>query len=439
MTPSRSSPIRSHPDMTPEQNQTLTLTGPGTPMGALLRRYWLPFLLAEEVAGPDCDPVQVTLLSEQLICFRDSEGQLGLVDEFCAHRRVSLWFGRNEEGGIRCPYHGWKYRVDGRAIEIPSEGEAFCARVKLKSYPCVERGGVIWAYMGPADLQPAVPEFEWAMVSPGQRYVNKRLQNSNWVQALEGGIDGAHVSWLHRGALANEPMRIGSLGAKYQNDAKPRMEVMDSPTGLTIGARRSADGADDYWRITQFVLPFYNMIPPYGDHALHGHAFVPIDDQHCWVWTFTHHPVRDLSADEHAALQSGEGIYAELIPGTFEPKANRANGYLMNRADQRAGRHYSGVPGIAMQDASLQESCGPIHDRSRETLASTDTGIIMARNRLLRAARNLERGEQPPALDPQSHHLRSASFLRPAGIPFGDIVDEVVRAGAGPGLPHMSI
>ena len=425
--------------MTPEQNQLLTLTGPGTPMGALLRRYWLPFLLAEEVAAPDGDPVRVTLLGESLICFRDTEGRLGLIDEFCAHRRVSLWFGRNEEGGLRCPYHGWKFGVDGRALEIPSEGEAFCARVRLRAYPCAERGGVVWAYMGPADQQPPLPEYEWAMVPPGQRYVSKRLQQSNWMQALEGAIDGAHVSWLHRGALANEPMRVGSRGARYQNDTKPRMEVMDSPTGLTIGARRAAEAGEDYWRITQFFMPFYNMIPPYGDHALHGHAFVPIDDHHCFVWTFTHHPTRDLSDDEHAAMQSGEGIYAKLIPGTWLPVANRSNDYLMDRAAQRAGRHYSGIPGIAMQDASLQESCGPIHDRSRETLASTDTGIIMARNRLLRAARNLEKGEAPPALDPVTHHLRSASFLRPSGTPFSDVADEVRRAGAAPGIPHLSI
>jgi phenylpropionate dioxygenase-like ring-hydroxylating dioxygenase large terminal subunit len=425
--------------MTPEQNQTLTLTGPGTAMGALIRRYWLPFLLSEEVAQAGGEPVRVTLLSEKLLCFRNSDGVLGLIDEFCAHRRVSLWFGRNEEGGIRCPYHGWKFGVDGKAMEIPSEGEAFCARVKIRSYPVVERGGVVWAYMGPPEHQPGLPEYEWAMVPAGRRYVNKRWQASNWLQALEGGIDGAHVSWLHRGALENEPMRIGSKGAKYQNDSKPRMEVMDSPVGLTIGARRAAEPGEEYWRITQFVMPFYNLIPPYGDHALHGHAFVPIDDHNCFVWTFTHHPMRDLNEEEHAAMQGGEGIYAKLIPGTYFPEASRANDYLMDREAQKNGRSYSGIPGIAMQDASLQESAGPIVDRSLEVLASTDTGIIMARNRLLRAARNLERGDVPPGVEPASQHLRSASFISPAGRAFTEVVDEVVRAGAGAGIPHQSI
>lgn len=426
--------------LTQEQNELLVRTGPGTQMGNLFRRYWIPALLSEELPGPDCDPVQVKLLSEALIAFRDTDGRIGLLGELCAHRQVSLWFGRNEEGGLRCPYHGWKYDVTGRCVEVPSESAEFAASVKITSYPCVERGGVIWTYMGPPEHQPAPPDFEWSAVPASQRYVNKRWQENNYMQAMEGGIDGAHVSWLHSGALNNEPMRIGSKGAQYQRDNKPKIEVMDTPTGILIGARRNADEGQAYWRVTQWIMPFHQMIPPYGDHALHGHAWVPIDDENCWAWTFTHHPTRDLNAEEHAAMQSPEGIYAQLIPGTYRPVANKSNNYLMDRAAQRAKRHYSGVPGIAMQDASLQESSGPIVDRSKEYLSSTDMGIVKARNRLLRAARALaEQGTTPPAIDPASHRVRSASFVKPANQLFAEAVQEVIEAGARPGMAHLSI
>lgn len=415
-------------------------------MGRLFRCYWLPILLSEELPAPDCPPVRATVLSERLIAFRDSAGRIGLVDEFCAHRRVSLWFGRNEEHGLRCPYHGWKYDVTGQCIEVPSEPveSGFAQRVRLKSYPCLESGGVIWTYMGPPDAQPPAPDFEWQYVPAAHRYVSKRRQESNYLQALEGALDGAHVSFLHSGALANEPMRKGSKGAQYQSDRHPRIEVIESPGGITIGARRRADGGQHsesgyYWRLSQWVMPCFQMIPPYGDHALHGHAFVPIDDENCFVWTMTHHPVRALSADEHAAMQSGEGIYAPLIPGTYRTLGNRSNDYFMDRDAQRIGRHYSGVPGIAMQDASLQESCGPIVDRSLEMLVSTDNGIIMTRNLLMRAARALAQGVPPPALDPATHRVRAASIVRPADVPFKTVAAEVLAAQAAVGHVHQTL
>ncbi len=438
--------------ITREQNELLTRTGPAAPMGRLFRRYWLPILLSEELPAPDCPPVRATVLSERLIAFRDSDGRIGLVDEFCAHRRVSLWFGRNEEGGLRCPYHGWKYDASGQCVEVPSEPveSGFAQRVKLKAYPCIESGGVIWTYMGPTELQPRAPDFEWQHVPAAHRYVSKRWQESNYLQALEGALDGAHVSFLHSGALANEPMRKGSRGAQYQNDRQPRIEAVESPGGITIGARRRVAGGQQgeggppaahgyYWRLTQWVMPCFQMIPPYGDHALHGHAFVPIDDENCFVWTMTHHPTRALSTDEHAAMQSGEGIYAPLIPGTFRTLGNKANDYFMDRAAQGSGRHYSGVPGIAMQDASLQESCGPIVDRSLETLVSSDNGIIMTRHRLMRAARALEQGVAPPALDPASHRVRAASLVRPVDQPFKTVAGELLAAGADVGTTHQTI
>ncbi|MFZ3226396.1 MAG: Rieske 2Fe-2S domain-containing protein, partial [Xanthobacteraceae bacterium] len=178
-----------------EQNELLTQTGPGTAMGQLFRCYWLPALLAEELPENDCPPVRVKLLSERLVAFRDSEGRYGLIDEFCAHRGVSLWFGRNEEAGLRCPYHGWKYDVNGQCVDVPSEPieSGFCKKVKLTSYPLVKIGDVLWTYMGPADKKPPLPQWEFALVPPEQSFASKRLQDSNWLQAMEGGIDSSHV------------------------------------------------------------------------------------------------------------------------------------------------------------------------------------------------------------------------------------------------------
>jgi phthalate 4,5-dioxygenase oxygenase subunit len=226
-----------------EQNTFLTQTGPATPMGEMFRRYWIPALLGAELAENDSPPVRIKLLSERLIAFRDTAGHYGLIDEFCAHRGVSLWFGRNEEHGLRCPYHGWKYDVTGQCLDVPSEPAAngFCQRIKLKSYPLVARGDMLWTYMGPPEHQPPLPEFECAMVPPAQSFTSKRLQYSNWLQAMEGGIDSSHVSWLHRDALRNDPLMQGSRGNQYNmGDAQPVFEVVDHPAGLFIGATRHA-------------------------------------------------------------------------------------------------------------------------------------------------------------------------------------------------------
>jgi phenylpropionate dioxygenase-like ring-hydroxylating dioxygenase large terminal subunit len=224
-----------------DQNDLVSQTGPATPMGQLFRSYWTPALLAAELPEKDSPPVRVKLLSERLVAFRDSEGRYGLIDEFCAHRGVSLWFGRNEECGLRCPYHGWKFDVTGQCVEVPSEPaeSGFAKRIKLKSYPLIERGGVLWTYMGPPDKQPPLPQWEFSLVPAGQRFVSKRLQECNWLQALEGGIDSSHVSWLHRANVVSDPLFKGAKGNEYNmGDMRPVFEVVESDGGLYIGARR---------------------------------------------------------------------------------------------------------------------------------------------------------------------------------------------------------
>ena len=406
-----------------EQNELLTRTGPGSSMGNLFRRYWIPALMSKELPAPDCPPVRVKLLSERLIAFRDSDGKLGLLDEFCAHRRVSLWFGRNEESGIRCPYHGWKYDVNGQCLDIPSEpeGSQFCEKVKLSSYPCAERGGVIWAYMGPQHQQPPVPEFEWALVPNSHRHVSRRIQENNYLQAMEGGIDSSHVSWLHSGELANDPLHVGTSGAKHIVNKKPVFELHKSNGGLVIAAKRPTEDNQAYWRVTQWIMPWYTIIPPYGDNALRGHAWVPIDDENCIVWTWAHHPARALTAAEMGAMTNEDGAFAALIPGTFRPVANKDNDYLIDRAAQKSGRYFSGVRGIAMQDASLQESMDPIVDRTRERLVSTDVAIVQARRRLMESAIGVPQGVRPPGLEPADHHVRSASFIGASKLEFAQL------------------
>tara|TARA_B100000676_G_scaffold313144_1_gene391755 strand:+ start:1029 stop:2258 length:1230 start_codon:yes stop_codon:yes gene_type:complete len=409
-------------------------------MGNLFRRYWIPALLSEELAEKGCPPVRVTLLSEKLVAFRDSNGEIGLIEEFCAHRRVSLWFGRNEDGGLRCPYHGWKFDVSGKCQEIPSEPDdsTFRHEVSLTSYPCVERGGIVWAYMGPPELRPEPPAFEWATVPANQRYHTKRLEECNYLQALEGGIDSSHVGWLHRGELRSDPLHHGSKGSDYHlSDRKPRFEVKESAGGLNMGVRRNAGDDKYYWRITPWIMPWYTIVPPYGDNPLHGHAWVPIDDENCFAWTFSYHPSRPLSEVELEVMREGGSLHVNQDPGTFRPVANRDNDYLMDRAAQKAGTSSSGVKGIAMQDASIQESMGRVADRSRENLVLTDRGIALARRQLLKAAEELGRGTPLPGLDPEAQAVRSASFELDREIPFDEAPGEPTKVKEG--VSHTSI
>ena len=424
-----------------EQNDLLTQTDAGTPMGNLFRCYWLPALLSEELVEPDGAPVRLKLLGEKMLAFRDSSGKLGVIDEFCAHRGVSLWFGRNEEGGIRCPYHGWKYDVNGQCLEVPSEPEesGFCKKIKLKSYPLVERGGVIWIYMGEPQLQPPLPEFEFATVPAAQSFSSKRLQESNWLQALEGGIDSSHVSWLHSGSLNSDPLFKGAKGNQYNtSDRRPIFDVVDADGGLYVGVRRNAEDDQYYWRITPWIMPCFTMVPPRGDHPVHGHFWVPIDDENNWAWSFDYHPTRPLTDKEVQSMKDGKGIHVRYVPGTYLPLQNKGNDYLMDRASQKAGVNFSGIEGIGMQDASLQESMGPIQDRTRENLTSTDNGVIMARHRLMKAAKALaEKGVRPPGTEPHVQRVRSVAMLLKRDLSFKEAAKDALRAE--PGKPHATV
>jgi phenylpropionate dioxygenase-like ring-hydroxylating dioxygenase large terminal subunit len=404
-----------------KQNQLLTRTGPGTPMGRLFRRYWLPALLASELPEPDCPPVKVKLLSEQLIAFRDTQNRLGLIDEFCAHRGASLWLGRNEEDGLRCAYHGWKYDVTGQCVEIPSapDNPKLCKRMKLKSYPLVERGGVLWTYMGPPELQPPLPEYDWVKVPDENRYISKRIQACNYLQAMEGGLDSIHSTFLHRFSVADDPLlKRDPVSAAYiKADPRPAFVPMDSPGGLYIATRRNVEQDKYYWRVTQWLMPCFNLFAPYEGNPHAGHAWVPIDDEHSWTYSIDYRPAHALSAEEREAMHSGKGIHVRTVPGTSIPAANRDNDYLIDRQAQKEKRSFCGVMGVGEQDAAVQESMGPIQDRTREHPVPTDNGIIMTRRKLMAAAQACERGEALPGQDPRSQSVRAFSVVLPRDVP----------------------
>ncbi|WP_375490552.1 Rieske 2Fe-2S domain-containing protein [uncultured Jatrophihabitans sp.] len=426
-------------------NEMLTQTGPATPMGDMFRQYWLPALLADELPEPGCPPVRVKLLSERMIAFRDSDGKLGLIDEFCAHRGASLWFGNNEQAaegpGLRCAYHGWKYATDGSCVEVPSEPEnsAFCTKVKLTAYPLVQVGDILWTYMGDPDKQPPLPEYEFARVPSDQTFTSKRWQECNWLQALEGGIDSSHVSWLHSGGLKSDPLFKGSKGNQYNlNDMRPYFEVVEADGGLLVGVRRNAEEDSYYWRITPWVMPAFTIVPPRADHPVHGHFWVPIDDENCWVFSFDYQPVRALTESEVEHMRAGMGVHNEYEPGTYRPLQNKDNDYLMDRDAQRSGETFSGIKGIAMQDASLQESMGPIVDRTKERLVSADSGIIKARRKLQQAAIALrDEGRTPPGVDPAHQRVRSVAVVLPKDASFAEECREALTAV--PGTAHTTV
>src|SRR5262245_47780798 len=288
--------------MLARDNERLTRVGPGTEMGALLRHYWMPALLEEEVAEPDGSPVRLRLLGEDLVAFRDTQGRIGILEAHCAHRRAHLFYGRNEECGLRCIYHGWKYDVDGNCVDIPSEPEGtelLKPKAKRVAYPTAIRGGVVWTYMGPKSFPAQPPDFEWSTLPKRQRTATKRSQHSNWVQMVDGGFDSAHASFLHTRKVASSGGQ--PLTRLWNEDRHPLIDVKKSPAGLMIGAKRKADPGRAFWGISQFLLPFYQMFPPVVDAEdsrdceYSGHAYVPIDDEHSWLWSFSANPHRPYS------------------------------------------------------------------------------------------------------------------------------------------------
>ncbi|HTD76088.1 MAG TPA: Rieske 2Fe-2S domain-containing protein [Chloroflexota bacterium] len=421
--------------LTKTDNELLTRVGPGTPMGDTLRQYWLPLLLTEELADNEGNPQRVRVLGENLIAFRDTEGAIGLLAENCPHRGASLFFARNEQCGLRCVYHGWKFGVDGTCLDMPNEPPEsnFKERVRAVAYACVERGGVLWAYMGPPEHAAEPPELEWTHVPADHRYVTKRIQLCNYLQNVEGEVDSSHVSFLHS---KPSPSVVAPLDQRNRlpeymaRDRAPRFFVKPTDYGMLIGARREAEADSYYWRITQFLLPTYTMIPGPVGEVVNFTSATPIDDSRMIGFTVTWHPDRPLNAQEIAGIESWTGIHTEVDPKTFMPLRNIDNDYLLDRAAQASGRTYTGIRGVREEDLAVQEGMGTIVERTTEHLGSADLAIIATRRRLLDLLESLAEHGTPPfaSTHGDTYRVRSAALVLPRETPWDEGASEAMLA-----------
>ena len=409
--------------LTRDENESLTRVGPGTPMGEAMRRYWMPALLSWELPEPDCTPVRVKLLGEPLIAFRDTNNRVGLLDEFCAHRGVSLWLGRNEDCGIRCVFHGWKYDVNGQCVDQMNEPESFAQKVRLKAYPTLELGGIIWAYMGPREQQPPAPKFELTQVPDDRRVVTKSWEECNWLQALEGGLDTSHAAILHR-RFTEDADKTGMGPSNFRvRGGAPKLEVETTDYGYRYFGVRPLGAEGSYVRGYHFVMPFTQIRasqyqPDYKawEPWISGHFWVPADDDSCmvynWVYSFGDQPLNEREKE-----QSWHGNALDDVDpaGNFRKVRNKDNNWLIDREIQKTTT-FSGILGINTQDHAVQESMGPIQDRSREYLGPADKAIIVARQLLLQATRAVEQGGRPLGANDSYYHLRAIERVVPPDV-----------------------
>ena len=395
-----------------EDNKVLTSSDAGTPMGDLLRRFWLPVILSEEIAEPGGTQKKIKVLGEELLAFRDTDGRVGLVDPVCPHRGANLYYARNEEGGLRCVFHGWKFDIDGNCVDLPTApcNSPYKDRMKITSYPTREAGGFVWAYLGPREHMPELPKMEFTLLPASHVFVSKKWQDCNWVQCLEGAIDTAHFSFLHMVvpkagedvASLMQHAAIGSQSVKndrirwVQDDPMPKFEINEFAAGLTIGGARKADESELYWRIAQFLAPNHALVPSaFPGENYHGQTWVPADDTSCWIYNYTWNPDRPLTEEERAACRKGMTVHAE-VDENYIPLRGPHNDYLIDREEQRNGS-YTGIQGVSEQDAAIQNSQGPIVDRSKEHLGATDIGLVKFRQYMLKRAKALAEAGQEPA------------------------------------------
>ena len=423
-----------------EDNELVCRTGPGTPMGEFMRQYWIPAMLSSELPAADSDPVRLLALNEKLIAFRDTNGAVGVIQNHCPHRGASLFFGRNEEAGIRCVYHGWKFDVDGKCIDMPNEPAEsdFKSKVKAVAYPTRERGGVVWVYMGPLQTPPPLPDLEANMVDGASAYAIQH--DHNWLQVLEGTIDTVHAVFLHAGSIRADDQPPGTFAEWELRQRSTAFEGIDTPIGACYAARRDAMPGYNYYRIAQFMMPFYGMSPASGGLLGGGPsaltACVPMDDEHTLYVKFaavSASPNRPARGDR---TQTGGW---RLLPnstdwhGRFLSEANTENDYLLDRDVQRGNtgnNGYSGIPGGRQQDRAITSSMGPIYDRTQEHLGTTDSLIIRARRRLIDSARAFaQTGTPPPGAEtPELFRVRSGQVLLPKGSNWVEATEDKRKA-----------
>ncbi len=429
-----------------EDNELLFPVGPETPMGDLMRQYWIPALQTDDLPAPDSPPLRLRLLGEDLIAFRATSGNVGIVANACPHRGASLFFGRNEEGGLRCVYHGWKFDTTGSCVDMPSEPAEsnFKNKVRVRAYSCLERNGIVWTYMGPREVPPPLPDIEANLVPASM--IRRRVIECNYMQALEGDIDTIHAGFLHYGHVNITDITPGSCYYYTLKEKTATFVTQDSEVGATYGAYRPAEEGTDYWRVAHFLFPFYTMNPSdLLGQRIAAFAWVPIDDEYCMSWAIILQPAdRDINATGIGGLVRGlqtlrgprgeapvVGGLREAFSGwngRFRPVANLSNDFLINREAQRSMTTYSGIPSDA-QDPAVQESMGAIYDRTGEHLATTDSMIIRSRRRLIDAARALrDTGTVPPGVDePALYRMRSGGAILPRGVDGLELLQDVIN------------
>ena len=421
-------------------NNFLTQSDKGTPMGELLRRFWMPALLSEELTERDGPPKKIKVLGEDLLAFRDTAGRVGIVEPHCPHRGANLYYGRNEECGLRCVFHGWKFDIEGKCLDLPTSPPASTYKdtIRLLAYPTREWSNMIWVYMGPKDKVPELPQLELGLVPAASRYVTKKWQDCNWVQSLEGGIDTSHFSFLHR-ALATGTNEARAAMAKaaiadqskpddrirwVQNDPRPKFSVLGHDAGLVIGGARKTDGADLYWRIAQFLMPNHAYTPAaFPGEIYWGQTWVPIDDTKCWIYTYCWQPERPFTNTERTKFAGGFNVHSE-VDASYMPIRNMHNDYLIDRKAQKTD-NYSGIEGVSEQDAAIQDSQGPIQDRTREHLGPTDIGIVEFRKLMMGGARALQQGLEPrSASAARKYAVRSGGWVAAADKDLATVMTE---------------
>jgi len=411
---------------TAAEGMVLTQVGPGTAMGDLMRHYWIPALKSCELER-DGPPVRLMLLGEKLIAFRDTDGRVGVMDHKCPHRCASLFLGRNEQGGIRCTYHGWKFDVTGQCIDMPSvpAHQDFKHKVKARAYRTTERAGVVWVYMGSAASAPPLPQFEILDMPEDEINVAFVQRACNYLQALEGEIDTSHFGFLHAGHVnvddvpEDEPLRNTII------NRAPEYHVADAPWGTQYGGYREVSPGVTYWRFANFLFPFWTQAPngEFQSH-MHARAWVPLDDHHTMFVFIWWKKAKAANSMPTPVLKDGRPIGGagrgnRLLPNTtdwlgrWRMADNEANDWGIDREAQRSNRIYSGIDGIHLQDQAITESMGPITDFAFEHLAPSDRMITRTRRRLLMAARALrDRGELPPgAADPSVYRGARSGYL----------------------------
>jgi phenylpropionate dioxygenase-like ring-hydroxylating dioxygenase large terminal subunit len=397
-----------------EDNEILTRVGAGTPMGNVLRRYWLPACLSSEVAEPDGPPARVRLLGEDLVAFRDTDGKIGLIEERCPHRGASLFYGRNEECGLRCTYHGWKFDVTGQCTDQRSELRPFADKIKTTSYPVHESGGIVWAYLGPPETMTPFRDFGTESL-PGELVsVVRETVHCNWVQSMDGDVDTAHISNLHQFDAIDDVPDDGSdqpgypsnyMSMKFwRHDPRSLIEVDDTWHGFRYAGLRTTPNGHRHVRVSAWIFPSATIIAaiPVNTRLI---FVVPVDDVTTYRYNLTTQPTANPRGLGGPPFFTYEKYPFRMLrtangapTGDMPRDLTRANDYGIDRVTQK-GTSYSGIPDFRSQDSMATETAGPVYDRTREHLGSTDVAVIRMHRQLLRAAKALaERGDPPPAV-----------------------------------------